>query len=170
MNAAMSKRWTGEAETRSSQLERLTSQQPGEEPLPPAGTHGDYAAVQIVPESMMRRARLRIIYGNGFVGLMDYSYEPEILLTSPQRITLFFTRAAITLEGRHLDLLLDDLQRNRLWSIVCYNQRRHRAPLPDMPVITRITRLPLAARLATSCWLSRPFDSTLALFESFQAA
>ena len=126
----------------SSALDRAPRRQPDEEKPPKDGTYGDYAAVQIMPESMMRRARLRIIYGNGFVGLMDYSYEPEILLTSPQRITLFFTRAAITLEGRHLDLLLDDLQRNRLWSIVCYNQRRHYAPPSSgVPVITRITRL-----------------------------
>jgi hypothetical protein len=84
--------------------------------------------------------RLRIHYRDGSIGLLPYAYLVEVLCTSHQQLSLIFTHCVITLEGRHLNQLIDPLQDERIRALHCFNAKEHKLPGEDSPVIKHIAR------------------------------
>ncbi len=84
--------------------------------------------------------RLRLQFANGTVGLMAYAYLVEVLSHSHQHLALVYTNVAISLEGRHLDQLLDLLQDERVKALVCHRPQHHDTPPADKPIITKMVR------------------------------
>lgn len=104
-----------------------------------------YQALKPEPQNRRTPARLRIVYGDGVVSLMSYTFLSEVLCTSPQFVSLIYSHCVITLEGRNLTSLVDYLQEDKARTITCFNARRHDEPEPDAAVITRIARQAIAA-------------------------
>lgn len=104
-----------------------------------------YAALRPEPQNRRTPARLRIVYGDGVVSLMSYTFLSEVLCTSPQFISLIYAHCVITLEGQHLLALVDLLQEDKARTITCFNARWHDAPEAGSPIITRIARQAIAA-------------------------
>ena len=119
---------------------------PAEDAAPAADGQAAYAAC--TTDTRRSHHRLRLHYADGTIGLMSYAYLVEVLCTSHQYVSLLYSNVAITLEGRHLDQLLDALQEEKVRALVCYHARRHAAPEAGTPVITKIVRqsLPEVAR------------------------
>lgn len=108
----------------------------------------EYKAYGIQPPRT-RSTDLRINYGDGRIGLMSKSYRTEALLTSHQHLSLIFNDCIITLEGRHLDQLIELIQDDELRSLHCFNPKIHDAPTDDEILITRIDRRTTIEVLAT---------------------
>lgn len=104
-----------------------------------------YQALRPEPQNRRTPARLRIVYGDGVVSLMSYTFLSEVLCTSPQFISLIYSHCIITLEGRNLLELVDLLQEDKARTITCFNGRRHDEPEAGAAVITRIARQAIAS-------------------------
>jgi len=87
-----------------------------------------------------RPTLIAIHYGNGPISLMQKSYMTEVLLTSHQHISLIFTSCVITLEGQHLEQLLELLQDEKILSLHCFNPKLHDKPQEGEILITKIER------------------------------
>jgi hypothetical protein len=87
-----------------------------------------------------RPTLIAIHYGNGSIGLMQKSFMTEVLLTSHQHVSLIFTSCIITLEGEHLDQLLELLQDEKILSLHCFNLKVHDKPAEGEILITKIER------------------------------
>jgi len=104
-----------------------------------------YQALRPEPQNRRTPARLRIVYGDGVVSLMSYTFLSEVLCTSPQFVSLIYSHCIITLEGRNLLALVDLLQEDKARTITCFNGRWHDEPEAGAAVITRISRQAIAA-------------------------
>ncbi len=87
-----------------------------------------------------RPALMSIYYGDGRIGLMQKSFLTEILLTSHQHLSLIFTGCIITLEGQHLERLIDLLQDEKVLSLHCFNPKQHDRPPEGEIIILKIDR------------------------------
>jgi hypothetical protein len=87
-----------------------------------------------------RQTRLRIHYQDGTVAVMSYAYLMEVLCTSQQYLSLIYTSTILTLEGRHLEALIEPLQDEKIRSLHCFHAKYFADPAEDAPVITRIER------------------------------
>ena len=117
-------------------LERFSKDQAVED----ISTARGYRAV--VAETGSRRVpRLRVVYPDGKMSVLSYSYLQEILYSNHQNLSLIFTSSVITLEGRNLWGLLDHLQTDRARILQCYDAARFpEAPGEGEPVILSIKR------------------------------
>lgn len=124
-----------------------------EEATPPAPQqpHGKpvYQAVLLEQTNRRSPARLKVVYGNGFVSLLSYAFLTEVLCTSPQFLSLIYSHGVVTLEGRGLDALIDPLQEERIRALMCFNARHFANPEPGTTVITAIKRAKRAQINAT---------------------
>lgn|GEM_PF-6751575 len=87
-----------------------------------------------------RPTLVAIHYGDGQIGLMQKSFLTEALFTSHQHVSLIYTNCIITLEGRHLDLLVDLLQDEKILSLHCFNDKLHDKPQEGEILITKVER------------------------------
>jgi hypothetical protein len=85
-------------------------------------------------------SRLRIHYQDGSIGVLPYAYLVEVMYSSHQYLSLIFTRCVLTLEGRHLDRLIEPLQEERIRALRCFHAKEHELPGDGEPVIHHITR------------------------------
>lgn len=99
-----------------------------------------YQAMVVEPTNKRTPARLKIVSGNGGVGLYSYSFLSEVLCPSPQKMAFFFPHCVVTLEGDHLDGLLERLQEEKVRALICFNPRRHDPVEPGKPIISHIKR------------------------------
>ena len=108
------------------QLERYSRDMIPDDEEPTSARHYRAFATET---SGRRAARLRVVYPDGKISILSYSYLQEILCTNHQNLSLIFTSSVITLEGRNLWSLLDVLQADKVRVIHCYNPAR----FPDQP-------------------------------------
>lgn len=87
-----------------------------------------------------RPALMSIYYGDGRIGLMQKSFLTEVLLTSHQHLSLIFTGCIITLEGQHLEQLIELLQDEKVLSLHCFNPKLHDSPPEGEIIILKIDR------------------------------
>ena len=71
---------------------------------------------------------------------MQKSFLTEVLLTSHQHVSLIYANCIITLEGQHLDQLLDLFQDEKILSLHCFNPKLHDKPADGEILITKIER------------------------------
>lgn len=100
-----------------------------------------YLAMVVDPQNRRQPARLRIVAGDGVVSLLSYAFLSEVHCSSPTRLSLIYAHCAFTLEGRHLDRLIDKLQEDKVRALICFNPKHHDYPEDGTPLITRVTRL-----------------------------
>lgn len=87
-----------------------------------------------------RPTLIAIHYGNGQISLVQKSFMSEALFTSHQHISLIYANCIITLEGQHLDQLVDLLQDEKILSLHCFNPKLHDKPAEGEILITKIER------------------------------
>lgn len=103
-------------------------------------TRRQYKAV-VTDTGNRRVTRLRIVYADGKVSVVSYSYLQEILYSNHQNLSLIFTSSVITLEGRNLGGILDALQDDKVRIIQCFSDRLYtEEPGGDEPVVVSIRR------------------------------
>lgn len=125
------------------QQEASTAEAPAE--AAPLADLVDYAAFGLdVPRA--RVSRLRVNFSDGSASLFNYAYLTEVLTTSPQFVSLIFTSVIITVQGRNLSGLLDDLQEERVLSLTPFDAKRFNPPDAEKPYITRIERDSIGTR------------------------
>ena len=100
-----------------------------------------YQAMTVDPQNRRQPARLRIVAGDGVVSLLSYAFLSEVHCSSPTRMSLIYSHCAFSLEGRHLDHLIDKLQEDKVRALICFNPKHHDYPDDGTPLITRVTRL-----------------------------
>ena len=109
------------------------------EPLPTPESSRDYKAYGV--DAPQRRPTLVALhYGDGRIGLMQKSFLTEVLLTSHQHVSLIYANCIITLEGQHLDQLLDLFKDEKILSLHCFNPKLHDKPADGEILITKIER------------------------------
>ncbi|MEZ4713119.1 MAG: hypothetical protein R3A44_38370 [Caldilineaceae bacterium] len=109
---------------------------PEAEPLPSSsgddgvGAEADKARYQAVfADKSKTQTRLRLHYRDGLtVRLLNYAYLLEVMSTSHRFVSLIFSSTVVTLKGRHLDRLLEELQDERVRALVCFHPGRFEAP------------------------------------------
>ncbi len=112
---------------------RVISNESDEEPL----NDGIYKAA--FHYKAKARPRLRLHYANGVkVKVLSYAYLIEVVATSHQWLTLVFSSTVVTLKGRHLDVLVEPLQDERIRALVCYRPGVHPEPASGEPCILEI--------------------------------
>lgn len=85
------------------------------------------------------QTRLRLHYANGMkVRMLSYAYLMEVVVTSHQWLSLVFTTSVITLKGRNLDGLLEQLQDEKVRALVCFHPGRYPQPASNEPCILAI--------------------------------
>lgn len=87
-----------------------------------------------------RETKLQIRLANGMVTLLPYSYLVEVLCTSHQYLSLIYTHCVITLEGRHLNKLIELFQDDKIRWIQCFHPEQFSEVSKDQIAITKIER------------------------------
>ena len=111
---------------------------PAAQPLPTSGRQ-PYNACGVDAPSR-RLTRLMIHYHDGVVALMSYAYLIEVIATSHQYLSLIFTNCIITLEGKNLTKVIEELQDERVVYLQCFHGERFDKPEEGEPIITSIER------------------------------
>ena len=111
---------------------------PVDHPLSSSGKQPYHACGVDAPRR--RLTRLMIYYHDGVVALMSYAYLIEVISTSHQYLSLIFTNCIITIEGRNLTKVMDDLQDERVVYLQCFHGERFEKPEEGEPLITSIER------------------------------
>lgn len=110
------------------------------EPMPAADSSPRAYRAYGIDAPQRRPSLVGIYYGDGRMGLMQKSFLQEVLFTSHQHLSLIFTGCIITLEGQHLDQLVELLQDEKILSLHCFNPKLHDRPAEGEVIITRIER------------------------------
>lgn len=84
--------------------------------------------------------RLMLMFENGQISVMSYSYLMEVLCTSHQYLSLIYTNCVITLKGRGLTALLTLLQDEKIRLLQCYHPEVHGGLAENEPVILAMKR------------------------------
>jgi hypothetical protein len=120
--------------------------QPQEAVLPDApmveANKATYQAMQL--DRSKSQTRLRLHYADGLkVRMLAYAYLIEVVSTSHQWLSLVFTSSIVTLKGRNLDALIENLQDEKVRGLVCFHPGRHQPPASNEPCILEIIDLSL---------------------------
>lgn len=84
--------------------------------------------------------RMMLMFENGQISILSYSYLMEVLCTSHQFLSLIYTNCIITLKGRGLTALLMPLQDQKIRLLQCYHPEVHHLPAEEIPIILTMKR------------------------------
>lgn len=93
-----------------------------------------------VDKSRTGQSRLRVNFKNGERHVLSYHYLIEVIETSHQMMSLIFSSCIVTLKGRHLEELTEDLQDEKIRALICYHPGQHQEPEEGEPCILDLVR------------------------------
>ncbi len=93
-----------------------------------------------VDKSRTGQTRIRINFKNGERHVLAYHYLIEVIETSHQMMSLIFSSCIITLKGRHLEGLTEELQDEKVRTLTCFHAGHYQEPEAGEACIVDLVR------------------------------